>query len=86
MCPDEVSPIALWVAIAAIIGYTYGEYTKSTYAEYIKNGSLGVVALALLFAVAGNCPAVLLQLAVPLLVAALLAKALFWALYRYVIK
>ncbi|MEZ5358400.1 MAG: hypothetical protein R3F48_06170 [Candidatus Zixiibacteriota bacterium] len=72
--------------MAAIIGYTFGEYSKSRYAEYIKNGSLAIVGLALLYSVVGNCPVVLFQLAIPLLLTALIVKAIFWAVFRYLVK
>lgn len=74
------------VAIAAILGYTFGEYTRNRHAEHIKNGSLAVVGLALLYSVVGNCPVILIQMAIPLLIAALIAKAIFWTVYRYLIK
>ncbi len=86
MCPDGVSPISMIFAIAGIITYMYGDHAETRYTEALKNIGLTTVGFVLLYNAFGNCPIVIIQMAIPLLIATLLAKAVFWAVFKYVVK
>ncbi|MCK5127419.1 MAG: hypothetical protein KAR42_14280 [candidate division Zixibacteria bacterium] len=86
MCPDGISWTAITLAYLSIVLYSYGEVCRSQYKDYLKNIGIGGVGLVLLYQFFTSCPAIAAQMAIPLLIFAVIMKIAFWALYKYVLR
>lgn len=75
-----------WLAMGAGIGfvfiYSMGERLNCVYGEHLKNIGLIGAAFLLFYWFTGYCPTVATQMAITLLIAALIFKILLWLIFK----